>query len=43
MPLGVAIVTSVNLQAAIGQHGYQRIGTTEKIDVISMMRTSVEM
>ena len=43
VPLGVAAVTSVNLQAAIGKYGYQYIGTTAKISVTSLMKTSDEM
>ena len=41
--LGISTVTSVKIQAAIGKYGYQHIGATEKIAVISLMRTSVEM
>ena len=43
MPLGVANVISVRIQAAIGKYGYQHIGTTEKIAVTSLMRTSEEI
>ena len=43
VPLGVDTVTSVRLQAAIGKYGYQHIGTTAKIAVTSLMRTSDKM
>ena len=43
VPLGIATVTSVRLQAAIGKYGYQHIGTTAKIAVTSLMRTSDRM
>ena len=43
VPLGVAVVTSVKIQAEIGEYGYQHIGTTEKISVTSLLRTSDEM
>ena len=43
VPLDVATVTSVKIQAAIGKHGYQHIEKTEKITVTSLMRTSKEM
>ena len=38
--LGVATITSVRLQAAIGKYGYQHIGMTAKNAVTSLMRTS---
>ena len=43
LPLGVPTVTSVKLQVAIEKYGYQHIGTTEKIAVISLMKTSGKM
>ena len=43
VPLGVATVTSVKIQAAIGKYGYQHIGTPENIAVNSLMRTSVKI
>ena len=43
VPLGIANVTAIRLEAAIGKYGYQHIGTTAKISVISLMRTSNEI
>ena len=43
VPLGVATVTYVRFQAAIEKYGYQHIGTTAKIAVTLLMRTSDRM
>ena len=39
VPLDVATVTSVKLQAAIEKYGYQHIGATSKIAVIILIWT----
>ena len=43
LPLGVATVTSVRFQAAIGKYGYPHIGTTGKVTATSLMRTTNEI
>ena len=41
--MGVATVKPVRLQVAIGIYDYHHIGTTSKIAVTSLMKTSDEM
>ena len=43
IPLGLTTVTSVRILVEIGKYGYQHIGTTQKIAVTSLMRTSDEI